>query len=188
MLESLDTPAYKVVSMGIIDTPLVSRIASKGQPIIISTGTATAAEIQVVVQACRAVGNEQVILMYCTSGYPTPPGELSTRTPPGMSDRFGTSVGMSDHTMSKSTAIIGVSLGATVIEKHFTLTRSAGQPDSVLSLEPKELAELVAVDRETEQALGAVTICLRPSARVSRSHSRSLFVVEDARAGDPVTE
>lgn len=188
LLESLAVPAYKVASMEIVDIPLVSLIASKGKPVIISTGIATDTEIQEAVEACRNVGNEQVILLHCTSGYPTPPNELNMRTLPDMRDRFGVSVGLSDHTMSNTAAIIGVSFGAVVIEKHFTVDRTAGGPDSAFSLEPKELAELVAAIRETEQALGTVTYELAPSARVSRSHSRSLFVVENVSAGDPVTE
>lgn len=188
LLESLDAPAYKVASMEIVDTPLISLIASKGKPIIISTGIATEAEIRDAVEACLAVGNDQIVLLHCTSGYPTPPGELNMRTLPDMRERFGATVGLSDHTMSNTAAIIGVSFGAAVIEKHFTLNRSSGGPDSSFSLEPKELSDLVAVIRETEQALGAVTYELAPSARASRSHSRSLFVVEDVSAGEPVTE
>jgi len=188
LLESLEVPAYKVASMEIVDIPLVSLIASKGKPVIISTGIATDTEIREAVEACRDVGNEKVILLHCTSGYPTPPNELNMRTLPDMRDRFGTSVGLSDHTVSNIAAIVGVSFGAVVIEKHFTLNRSAGGPDSAFSLEPKELAALVAEIRETEQALGSVTYELASSARVSRAHSRSLFVVEDVNAGDPVTE
>ena len=188
LLESLEVPAYKVASMEIVDIPLVSLIASKGKPVIISTGIATDTEIREAIDACRDVGNDQVILLQCTSGYPTPPDELNMRTLPDMRDRFGFSVGLSDHTMSNTAAIIGVSLGAVVIEKHFTLDRAAGGPDSAFSLEPKELAELVSVVRETEQALGTVTYDLAPSARASRSHSRSLFVVEDVSAGESVTE
>ena len=188
LLESLEVPAYKVASMEIVDIPLVSLVASKGKPVIISTGIATDMEIREAVEACRNVGNDQVILLHCTSGYPTPPNELNMRTLPDMRDRFGMSVGLSDHTMSNTAAIVGVSFGAVVIEKHFTLDRTAGGPDSAFSLEPKELAELVAVVRETERVLGTVTYDLAPSARVSRSHSRSLFVVEDVIAGDPVTE
>lgn len=188
LLESLEVPAYKVASMEIVDIPLVSLVASKGKPVIISTGIATDTEIREAVEACRNVGNDQVILLHCTSGYPTPPNELNMRTLPDMRDRFGMSVGLSDHTMSNTAAIVGVSFGAVVIEKHFTLDRTAGGPDSAFSLEPKELAELVAVVRETERVLGTVTYDLAPSARVSRSHSRSLFVVEDVIAGDPVTE
>ena len=188
LLESLEVPVYKVASLEIVDTPLVSLIASKGKPVIISTGIATDMEIQEAIDACHSVGNQQIILLHCTSGYPTPPNELNMRTLPDMRDRFGTSVGLSDHTMSNTASIIGVSFGAVVIEKHFTLDRSAGGPDSSFSLEPKELAALVAAIRETEQALGSVTYELAPSARVSRSHSRSLFVVEDVSAGDTVTE
>lgn len=187
LLESLDAPAYKVASMEIVDIPLVSLIASKGKPVIISTGIATDGEIQDAVEACRAVGNNQVVLLHCTSGYPTPPDELNMRTLPDMRDRFGMSVGLSDHTMSNTAAIIGVAFGAEIVEKHFTLSRSAGGPDSAFSLEPKELGELVNLIRETERALGTVSYDLAPSALVSRSHSRSLFVVEDVSAGDAVT-
>lgn len=188
LLESLGAPAYKVASMEIVDIPLVSLIASKGKPVIISTGIATDREIQDAVEACRAVGNEKVVLLHCTSGYPTPPDELNMRTLPDMRDKFGMSVGLSDHTMSNIAAIIGVAFGAVIIEKHFTLSRGAGGPDSAFSLEPKELADLVYTIRETERALGTVTYEVAPSARVSRSHSRSLFVVEDVSAGDPVTK
>ena len=187
LLESLDAPVYKVASMEIVDTPLIEQIASKGKPVIISTGIATEEEIGAAVEACHAVGNDQVILLHCTSGYPTPAHELNMRTLPDMRSRWGTSVGLSDHTMSHTAAIVGVTFGATVIEKHFTLDRGAGGPDSAFSLEPAELRELVDLVRETEQALGTVTYELAPSARVSRSHSRSLFVVEDVEAGDLVT-
>lgn len=187
LLESLDAPVYKVASMEIVDTPLIEQIASKGKPVIISTGIATEEEIGAAVEACHAVGNDQVILLHCTSGYPTPAHELNMRTLPDMRSRWGTSVGLSDHTMSHTAAIVGVTFGATVIEKHFTLDRGAGGPDSAFSLEPAELRELVDLVRETEQALGTVTYELAPSARISRSHSRSLFVVEDVEAGDLVT-
>ncbi|MEO1062032.1 MAG: pseudaminic acid synthase [Actinomycetota bacterium] len=187
LLESLAVPVYKVASMEIVDTPLISLIASKGKPVIISTGIATEDEIADAVAACRSVGNEQVILLHCTSGYPTPPDQLNMLTLPDMRERFGTSVGLSDHTMTHTAAIVGVSFGATIIEKHFTLDRGAGGPDSTFSLEPDELAELVALVRETEEALGRVTYELAPSARTSRAHSRSLFVVANVRAGDVVT-
>jgi len=187
LLESLDAPVYKVASMEIVDTPLISLIASKGKPVIISTGIATEAEISDAVEACRLTGNDQIILLHCTSGYPTPPDQLNMRTLSDMRERWGTSVGLSDHTMSHTAAIMGVSFGATVIEKHFTLDRGAGGPDSAFSLEPAELADLVNLIRETEQALGTITYELAPSARVSRSHSRSLFTVTDVKAGDFVT-
>ncbi len=187
LLDSLGSAVYKVASMEIVDTPLISYIASKGKPVIISTGIATEDEITDAVQACRSVGNDQIILLHCTSGYPTPPEQLNMHTLPDMRERWGTSVGLSDHTMSHTAAIVGVSFGASVLEKHFTLDRGAGGPDSAFSLEPAELAELVSLVRETELALGSVTYELAPSARVSRSHSRSLFVVADVKAGDVVS-
>ena len=185
-LEELNVPAFKVASMEIVDLPLISDIAGRGKPVIISTGIATADEIGAAVTTCREAGNDDIILLQCTSGYPTPLDQLNLRTIPDLRSRFGALVGLSDHTMTHTAVAVGTSLGSCVIEKHFTLDRGAGGPDSTFSLEPHEFAEMVRTVRDVETALGEVTYELAPSARVSRQHARSLFVVADVKAGDVV--
>lgn len=188
LLVELGAPVFKVASMEIVDTPLIRDVASRGKPMIMSTGIATLDEIGAALEACESAGNPDVILLHCTSGYPTPIDELNLQTIGDMRSRFGVNIGLSDHTMTHTAAVASVALGACVIEKHFILDRGLGGPDSSFSLEPSEFAEMTRLVRETETALGTVTYELAPSARVSRSHARSLFVTEDVRAGDPVTE
>jgi len=186
-LAELDVVAFKVASMEIVDLPLIADMASRGKPIIISTGIATVEEIERAVAACRAVGNDDIVLLQCTSGYPTPLDQLNLRTIPDLKARFGTLVGLSDHTMTHTAVAAATALGACVIEKHFTLDRAAGGPDSTFSLEPHEFAEMVRTVRDVETALGTVTYELQPSARSSRRFARSLFVVADVQAGDLVS-
>ncbi len=186
-LVELDVIAFKVASMEIVDLPLVADMASRGKPIIISTGIATVDEIERAVAACRAAGNHDIVLLQCTSGYPTPLDQLNLRTIPDLRERFGTLVGLSDHTMTHTAVAAATALGACVVEKHFTLDRAAGGPDSTFSLEPPEFAEMVRTIRDVETALGVVTYELQPSARSSRRFARSLFVVADVRAGDIVS-
>jgi len=186
-LAGLDVIAFKVASMEIVDLPLIADMASRGKPIIISTGIATVEEIERAVAACRAVGNDDIVLLQCTSGYPTPLDQLNLRTIPDIRERFGTLVGLSDHTMTHTAVAAATALGACVIEKHFTLDRAAGGPDSTFSLEPLEFAEMVRTVRDVETALGVVTYDLQPSARSSRRFARSLFVVADVHAGDVVS-
>lgn len=186
-LDALDVVAFKVASMEIVDLPLIADMAGRGRPVIISTGIAGVEEIEQAVATCRAAGNDQIILLQCTSGYPTPLDQLNLRTIPDLRARFGTLVGLSDHTLTHTAVATATALGAAVIEKHFTLDRAAGGPDSTFSLEPHEFAEMVRVVRDVETALGEVSYEVAPSARSSRRFARSLFVVADAAAGDTLT-
>jgi len=186
-LADLGVPAFKVASFEIVDLPLVRLMAEQQLPVIISTGIAREAEIEAAVATCRAAGNEDVVVLKCTSSYPAPFSELNLRTITDIPDRFGTLVGLSDHTMTVTAAITAVALGACVIERHLIVDRAMGGLDSQFSTDAREFAELVSRVREAEQALGTVTYELTPRAAASRRHSRSLFVVADVRAGDVLT-
>ena len=186
-LESHNTPAYKIASYEITDLPLIRYAASKGKPMIISTGVARLDDIQAAAAACREAGNYQIALLKCTSLYPAPFDELNLKTIPDMAARFGVVVGFSDHSLSTSIASAAVALGASIIEKHITLERSAGGPDAAFSLEPDEFAAMTAAVREVEAALGGVTYELNEKILKAREHSRSLFVVKDIQAGEIFT-
>jgi pseudaminic acid synthase len=183
-LENMDVPAYKVASFEITDIPLIEYIASKGKPVIISTGIATLGEIDEAVQACKRMGNDQVALLKCTSAYPAPIEESNLKTIPNLADTFNTIVGLSDHTLGISAPIAAVALGAKIIEKHFILDRKMGGPDAAFSMEPYEFRSMVKAIREVEKALGTVNYDLTEKTRKSREFSRSLFVVEDIKAGE----
>ncbi|MBU4444136.1 pseudaminic acid synthase [bacterium] len=187
-LEQMNVTAYKVASFEITDIPLIEYIASKGQPIIISTGIATLADIEEAINACKRMGNDQIALLKCTSEYPTPLEDVNLRTIPDMRERFGTVVGLSDHTLGISVPIAAVALGAKIIEKHFILDRKLGGPDSAFSLEPEEFRAMVKSVRESEKALGKVSYELTEKIKKSREFSRSLFVVENMKAGETFTE
>jgi pseudaminic acid synthase len=187
-LESLGTPAHKVASFEITDTPLIEYMASKGKPMIISTGIATQEDIREAISACRRSGNNQIVLLKCVSEYPTPLEDVNLRTIPDMKERFGVLVGLSDHTMSISVPVAAVALGAVMIEKHFTLDRDLGGPDSAFSLEPEEFAQMVRAVREVEKAMGKVSYDLTERQRKHREFARSLFVVKDVRKGEVFTE
>ena len=187
-LETMEVPAYKVASFEITDTPLIRRMAVTGKPVIISTGIATRSEIEEAISVCREVGNEQIVLLKCTSAYPAQTRDANLRTMVDMHGRFDVAVGLSDHTMNHASALAATALGACMIEKHIILDRSMGGPDAGFSLEPTELAELVKLVRQTESARGVVTYELDESAMRSRRFARSLFVVEDVKAGDVMTE
>jgi len=163
-------------------------VASKGKPIIISTGIASLSDIEEAVNACRRMGNNQIALLKCTSAYPTPLEEVNLRTIPNLAETFKTVVGLSDHTLGISVPIASVALGACIIEKHLTLDRSLGGPDAAFSLEPEEFKAMVKAVRELEKALGEVSYELTEKMKKSREHSRSLFVVKDMKAGEIVTE
>ncbi|ODS35509.1 pseudaminic acid synthase [Candidatus Altiarchaeales archaeon WOR_SM1_SCG] len=186
-LEGLNVPAYKVASFEITDIPLIEYIASKGKPIIISTGIATLADIEEAVNACKRMGNEQIILLKCTSAYPAPIEEANLLTIPNMVDTFGTIVGLSDHTLGSSVAIASVALGAKVIEKHFILYRDLGGPDAAFSMEPEEFKEMVKSVRDVEKALGKVSYELSEKVKKSKVFARSLFVVKDMKEGELIT-
>jgi len=187
-LEGMNVPAYKVASFEITDIPLIEYIASKGKPVIISTGIASLEEIEEAIDACKRMGNDQIALLKCTSEYPTPLEDVNLRTIPDMRERFGTVVGLSDHTLSISVPLAAVALGAKIIEKHFILDRKLGGPDSAFSLEPEEFRAMVKSVRESEKALGEVSYELTEKIKKSREFSRSLFVVEDMNAGETFTE
>ncbi len=187
-LESLNVPAYKVASFEITDIPLIEYIASKGKPVIISTGIATLADIEEAVNACRRMGNDRIALLKCTSSYPAPLEEIHLRTIPNLAETFNTVVGLSDHTMGISVPVAAVALGARIIEKHFILDRKLGGPDAAFSLEPNEFRAMVRSVREVETALGKITYDLSDKTTKSREFSRSLFVVENVRKGETLTE
>jgi pseudaminic acid synthase len=187
-LESLEVPAYKVASFEITDIPLIEYIAAKMKPVIMSTGIATIADIQEALTACRKMGNNQIILLKCTSSYPTPLDKVNLRTIQDMAERFQVIPGLSDHTLGISVPIGAVVLGARLVEKHVTLDRSLGGPDSAFSLEPHEFRDMVNGIREIEMALGEVSYELDANIVKSRELSRSLFVVKDMKKGDKFTE
>ena len=187
-LEELEVPAYKIASFEITDIPLIEYVASKGKPVIISTGIATLCDIQEAVQACRRAGNDQIVLLKCTSAYPAPLEDANLRTIPHLAQTFGCPVGLSDHTLGISVPIAAVALGAKVIEKHFILSKDIDSPDREFSLTPEEFSQMVKAIREVEKALGKVSYELTEKTKKSREFARSLFVVKDMKAGEVFTE
>ncbi len=187
LLESLNVPAYKIASFEITDIPLIEYIASKGKPVIISTGIATLAEIDEAVRACKSVGNDQVILLKCTSAYPAKIEDANLLTMQNLKDTFNVEVGLSDHTLGVTVPIVSVALGAKVIEKHFILDRSIGGPDASFSLDKQEFKLLVDSVRDAEKSLGTVNYELTEKKLKSREFSRSLFVVKDMKEGEVFT-
>src|SRR5579863_1401372 len=186
-LEEMGVPAHKVASFELVDIPLIQKIARTGKPLIMSTGMATVEEIEEALQSARQAGATQIALLKCTSAYPAPAEEMNLRTIPEMARRFAVPVGLSDHTMGIAAPVAAVALGACIIEKHLTLSRSVPGPDSAFSLEPDEFKEMVCAIRSAELALG--TVCYRPSRHEisSRKYRRSLFIVRDMKAGEPFT-
>jgi len=187
-LEDMNVPAYKLASFEITDIPLIEYMASKKKPMIISTGIASLADIEGAVNACRRAGNEEIILLKCTSAYPSPLEDINLRVIPNMKEIFSTLVGLSDHTLGHTVALGAVALGAKVVEKHLTLSRADGGPDAAFSMEPDEFKEMVDRIRDLEYALGQVTYELTEKQINSREHSRSIFVVKDMKAGEMFTE
>ncbi|MDT8903913.1 pseudaminic acid synthase [Anaeroselena agilis] len=186
-LETLDVPCYKVASFENTDLPLIRKIAATGKPVIISTGMATAAELDETVRHARAAGCRDIVLLKCTSTYPATPENSNLLTIPHMRQLFACEVGLSDHTMGVGTAVAAVALGATVIEKHFTLARADGGVDSAFSLEPAEFSALVAETERAWQALGAVRYGPSDREKASLQYRRSLYVARDMKAGDTFT-
>jgi len=183
-LESLDVPAYKIASFENTDLPLIRRVAATGKPLIISTGMASVAELDESVRAARAAGCKDLILLKCTSTYPASPENSHVRTIPHLRELFGCQVGLSDHSMGVGVAVAAVALGATVVEKHFTLDRADGGVDSSFSLEPAELASLVVETERAWQALGQVHYGVTEAERKSLVYRRSLYVTRDMVAGE----
>jgi len=186
-LERMDVPAFKIASFEIVDLPLIRLVAATGKPLIISTGMATLAEIDDAVRAAREGGATEIALLKCNSGYPAPPEEMNLRTIPHMAKAFDVVTGLSDHTLGSAVAVASVALGACIIEKHFTLSRDIPGPDSAFSLEPHEFTAMVSSIREVEKSLGCVSYDVLPRESASRVFRRSLFVVEDMKAGDTFT-
>lgn len=187
-LEKMKVPAYKVASFEITDIPLIEYIASKGKPVIMSTGIATVPEIREAIAACRRMGNKQVILLKCTSSYPARAEEMNLRTIPDMVKRFKAQTGLSDHSTGTAAAVAAAALGAAVIEKHFILDRKLGGPDAAFSLEPREFKSMVDAVREAELSLGKASYELSAESLKSREFSRSLFAVSDIAKGEKFTE
>ncbi|TDO35753.1 N-acetylneuraminate synthase [Kribbella sp. VKM Ac-2527] len=185
-LEKLNVPAYKVASNEIGDLPLVRGMAETGKPIIISTGSATLVDIDAAVRAARSTGNEQIIVLSCTASYPAPPEQSNLRSIPVLRDALGVQVGLSDHTMGIGAAIAAVALGATVIEKHVTLSRADGGVDSAFSLEPDEVKMLVEGTKVAQQALGQPVIGPKQAEQNVLRFRRSLYVTRDVKAGEKV--
>jgi pseudaminic acid synthase len=186
-LGSLDCPAYKIASFESTDTNLIRRVARTGKPIIVSTGMASLADIHQAVATIRAEGNDQIVLLKCTSTYPTNPSDSHLRTIPHLRDAFGVQVGLSDHTLGIGVPIAATALGATVIEKHFTLDRSDGGVDAAFSLEPDEMRALVEETARAHASLGSVAYGGSTNEQGSKQFRRSLYVVKDLDAGDVLT-
>ena len=187
-LEDMDVPAYKIASFEVTDIPLIEYVASKGKPIIISTGIADLDDIELAVQTCLDAGNNQIALLKCTSSYPAPLDEINLNTIHDIKERFDVIVGLSDHTLGWEVSTASVALGAKIIEKHFILDRNMGGPDSEFSMEPDEFKQMVDSIRNVEKALGTVSYELSDKMKSNREFSRSLFVVEDMKKGDIITE
>ena len=187
-LEKLNVPAYKIASFEITDIPLIKYTAGKGKPIIISTGIADEKDIELAVESCRAVGNNDIILLKTSSQYPAKIEDANLTMIPELESRFDVIAGLSDHTSGELVPIIATSLGAKVIEKHFILDRSIGGPDASFSLNESEFRSMVDAVRSTEKGIGKIDFSLSEKAKKSKSFSRSLYVVQDMKAGDLFTE
>ncbi|MDA3898330.1 MAG: pseudaminic acid synthase [Desulfobacteraceae bacterium] len=186
-LEEIGVRCYKVASFEILDIPLLQKIAKTGKPIIMSTGMASLGEIDEAVDTIRSNGNNQLALLKCTSAYPAPPDEANLKTIKHLADAFGVPVGLSDHSMGSAVAVAAVALGARIIEKHFTLSRNDPGPDSSFSMEPYEFKQMVEDIRTVEKALGKVTYEITEKQKESRCFRRSLFIVNDIKAGESFT-
>ena len=187
-LEKMEVPAYKIASFELVDIPLIRYVASMGKPMIMSTGMATLAEIDEAVSTAREAGCDEIALLKCTSAYPADPLEMNLRTIPHMAEAFSVPVGLSDHTIGIAVPVAAVALGACIVEKHLTLSRSIKGPDSEFSLEPHEFKAMVDAIRIAEKAIGEVSYSRTENEKHSLVFRRSLFVTADMKAGDLFTE
>jgi len=187
LLEDLNAPAYKIASFEIQDIPLIEYVASKGKPIILSTGIATLDDIDLAISTCRKVGNNDIIVLKCTSSYPAPISLANLKTLKDIRDRFNVLIGLSDHTIGNIVPSVATALGARVIEKHFILDKVIGGPDAGFSLNPKEFKSMVEEVRTVEKALGEVSYEISEKVEKNRKFARSLFVVKDVKKGDKFT-
>ena len=187
-LETLNVPAYKIASFEINDIPLIEYIASKGKPIIISTGIAKIDDIELAIETCRKMGNNDIALLKCTSSYPAPIEEANMIMIDDLAKRFNVISGLSDHTIGSTVPIVATAFGAKIIEKHFIIDRSIGGPDASFSMNEQEFSDMVKAIREAENAIGKVDYSLTPKQKKGRYFSRSLYVVEDIQEGEIITD
>ncbi len=187
-LEKLDNPIYKIASFEITDIPLIKYAASKMKPLIISTGIAEYEDIKLAVESCKAVGNNDITLLKCTSSYPAPIEEANLKMIQQLEKDFNVKVGLSDHTLGITVPVVAVALGATVIEKHFILDKSIGGPDASFSLDENEFTQMVKAVREAEQSLGNNDYKLTKKQIAGKAFARSLYVAENSKKGDVITE
>lgn len=187
-LETLNVPAYKIASFEITDIPLIEYVSSKGKPIILSTGIAEEADIELALDACRRMGNNDIALLKCTSSYPAPINEANMCMVKDLAERYNVISGLSDHTMGATVPIVATCFGAKIIEKHFIIDRSIGGPDASFSMNEEEFTAMVKAVREAESAIGVVDYTLTEKQAKGKDFSRSLYVVEDMKAGDVITE
>lgn len=183
-LEKLNVPAYKIASFEITDIPLIRYVASKGKPVILSTGIATMEDINLALATCREAGNNDIAILKCTSSYPAPIDEANMAMIADFKSRFGVEVGLSDHTMGGLVPVVATCFGAKIIEKHFILDRGIGGPDASFSMDEKEFTDMVKQVRLAESAIGKVDYTLTAKQSAGRAFSRSLYIVEDMKAGD----
>ncbi len=186
-LENLNVPAYKIASFEITDIPLIEYVASKGKPVILSTGIATLEDIELALDACKRMGNDNVALLKCTSSYPAPIEEANMVMLRDFYSRFGVVVGLSDHTLGSTVPIVATCFGAKIIEKHFILDRSIGGPDSTFSMNEIEFSEMVVAIREAEKAIGVVNYDLTEKQKSGKDFSRSLYVIKDISEGESIS-
>lgn len=187
-LEKLNVPAYKIASFEITDIPLIKYVASKGKPVIISTGIATQKDIELAISACKEMGNNDISILKCTSSYPAPLEEANIEMVKDIAERFDVISGLSDHTIGNTAPVVATCFGAKIIEKHFILDRSIGGPDASFSMNEQEFTEMVKAVRDAEKAMGKVSYKLTDKQKKGREFCRSLYVVEDLRKGDVFSE
>lgn len=186
-LENLNVPAYKIASFEITDIPLIEYVASKGKPVIISTGIAEKGDVELAINACRRMGNSDIALLKCTSSYPAPIEEANMAMVKDFTERFGVIAGLSDHTLGATVPVVATCFGAKIIEKHFILDRSIGGPDASFSMNEQEFTEMVKAVREAEKAIGEVEYALTEKQVKGKDFSRSLYVVQDIKAGEVIS-